>query len=380
MRIRKISEMTPTIRSLRHEDWDDFMRFLERSYGHSRNYFPRYYPQLYRQEEEALSSFMVLEEDGRIVSHVGLFPLELSSLGASIKIGGIGGVATLPEERKKGYMSMLLKHVGNLMKQKGWPLSVLWGDRQRYYPFGWDIAGLKYSLTITTRSLERAHVKPVKVEEVSPEEAAPKVEKIHSSLKMRVERRHYVLTLRKQGIRIWVGKEGYAISSGEIGPPSILEVASLDGKEAELVGGVMERCFGDSASVEVNAFDAERLERLVKAASYWEIVPEGLFRIIDITGLLEAFKEFMSGRAEMVRDFELSIGLRLGDDVDTATIYVNNGKVEIEKGSFSRNYVELDEREAVRIFLGGAAVSIGKLRELSVLLPLPVHMPSLDHV
>jgi len=372
--------MTPTIRSLRLEEWDDFMRFLERSYGHSRNYFPRYYPQLYRQEEEALSSFMVLEEDGRIVSHVGLFPLELSSLGARIKIGGIGGVATLPGERKKGYMSMLLKHVGSLMKQKGWPLSVLWGDRQRYYSFGWDVAGLKYSLTITARSLERACVRPVKVEEFSPEEAAPKVERLHSSLKMRIERRHHILALRKQGIRIWIGDEGYAISSGEIGSPRILEVASLEGKEVELVGGVMEHCFGDSASVEVNAFDTERLERLVKAASYWEIVPEGLFRIMDITGLLEAFKDFMSGRAEMVRDFELSIGLRLVDDVDTATIYVNNGKVDIEKGSFSRNYVELDEREAVRIFLGGTAVSIRELRELGMLLPLPVHIPSLDHV
>jgi predicted N-acetyltransferase YhbS len=372
--------MTPAIRSLKPEEWDDFLRFLERSYGHSRNYFPRYYPQLYRQEKEALSSFIVLEENGRIVSHVGLFPLELFSLGTRIKIGGIGGVATLPEERKKGYMSMLLKHVGNLMKQKGLPLSVLWGDRQRYYPFGWDIAGLKYSLTITARSLERAHVKPVKVEEVSPEDAVLNVEKLHGFLRMRVERKNHAFILKKEGIRIWIGKEGYAISSGEIGSPRILEAASPEGKEAELVGGVMERCFGDSASIEVNAFDTERLERLLKAASYWEIVPEGLFRIIDITGLLEAFKEFMSSRAEMVRDFELSIGLRLGDDVDTATIYVNNGKVDIEKGVFSRNYVELDEREAVRIFLGGAAVNIGDLRELGMLLPLPVHIPSLDHV
>ncbi|MBO3831852.1 MAG: GNAT family N-acetyltransferase [Candidatus Brockarchaeota archaeon] len=372
--------MTPIIRSLKLEEWDAFMRFLEKCYGHSRNYFPRYYPQLYRREEEALSSFIVVEEDGKIVSHVGLFPLDLVSLNARATAGGIGGVATLPEERNKGYMSMLLKHAGSVMKQKGWPLSVLWGDRQRYYPFGWDAAGLKYLLTITTRSLERAGVKPAKVEEVSSEEAAPKVEDLHSALKMRVERKHHILILKKQGIRIWLGNEGYVVSSGEIGSPKILEVVSKEGREPELVRGVMESCYGNSASVEVNAFDAERFERLLKAASCWEIVPEGLFRIIDITGLLKAFEKVLSSRAEMTRDFELSLGLRLDNDVDAATVFVNNGRVNVEKGKLSKNYVELDEREAVRILLGGTMPNTRKLGKLSMLLPLPVHVPLLDHV
>ncbi|MEM3956608.1 MAG: GNAT family N-acetyltransferase [Thermoproteota archaeon] len=372
--------MAPVVRSLKLEEWDDFMRFLERCYGHSRNFFTNRFPQLYRREEDALQSFMVVEEGGRIVSHVGLFPLELVSLGARIMVGGIGGVSTLPGERNKGYMSMLLKHAGSVMKQKNWPLSVLWGDRQRYYSFGWDIAGLKYSLTITTRSLERAGVKPVEVEEVPPEEAVLKIESLHSTLKMRVERKSHLLTLKKQGIRIWLAKEGYVVSSGEIGPPTILEVVSKKGGEPELVRGVMERCFGDSASVEVNAFDTERLERLLKAASYWEIIPEGLFRIVDITGLLKAFEKVLSSRAEMLRDFDLSLGLKLDNDVDTATIFVNNGKVSVEKGVLSKNYVELDEREAVRFFLGGNPPNIEKLRELSMLLPLPVHVPSLDHV
>jgi len=370
--------MSHTIRSLRLEEWGDFMLFLERCYGHSRNYFPRHYPQLYRREEDALSSFIILEKDGRIISHVGLFPLELFSLGARVIAGGIGGVATLPEERRKGYMSMLLKHVSDVMKKNGWPLSVLWGDRQRYYPFGWDIAGLKYFLTITTRSLERANVKPVEVEEVSHEDAVSKVESLHRSLKMRVERKNYNLILKKQGIRIWLANEGYVISSGEVGPPRILEVVSREGREPELVRGVMERCYGDSASVEVSAFDSERLEHLLRAASHWEIVPEGLFRIIDITGLLKAFEKILSSKA--VRDFELSIGLRLGENVDTATVFVNNGRFNVEKDKLTNNYVELDEREAVRIFLGGTPPDSNKLGELSMLLPLPLHIPSLDHV
>lgn len=372
--------MSPNIRTLKLEEWDSFMRFLERCYGHSRNYFPRFYPQLYRREEDALSSFIVLEEGGKIVSHVGLFPLELVSFGAHITVGGIGGVATLPEERKKGYMSKLLEYTCNIMKQNDFPLSVLWGDRQRYYSFGWDIAGLKYSLTITTRSLEWVGTKAAEVKEVSPEDAVSFVEKLHNTLQLRVNRKHHILNLKKQGIRIWVGSEGYVISSGEIGSPRILEVVSLEGKEPELIKGVMEHCFGDSASVEVNAFEIERLERLLKVASYWTTIPEGQFRIIDVTSLFKAFRGPLSIRAKMVKDFELSIGLRFGNEVDTTTIFVSGGEVSVEKGKHSKNYVELDEREAVRIFLGGSTIDDRKVKELSTLLPLPVHVPSLDHV
>lgn len=372
--------MSLNIRTLRLEEWDDFMRFLEKSYGHSRNFFPRSYPQLYRKEEDALSSFIVLEDNGKIVSHVGLFPLEVVSFGTHIKVGGIGGVATLPEERKKGYMSKLLNYAYQVMKQNGWPLSVLWGDRQRYYSFGWDIAGLKYSLTITTRSLDWAGTKATKVDEVSPEDAVSFIEKLHSTLKLRVERKNHLLNLKKQGIRIWIGKEGYVVSSGEIGSPRILEVVSSEGKEPELIRGVMERCFGDSASVEVNAFDTGRLERLLKVASHWTIVPEGQFRIIDITNLLEAFKEVLLSKAKMVKDFDLSIGLKFNNEVDIATVFVKDGEVSISRGKHSKNYVELDEREAVSIFLGGSTLSFEKVRELSMLLPLPIHIPSLDHV
>ncbi|MEM0259461.1 MAG: GNAT family N-acetyltransferase [Thermoproteota archaeon] len=372
--------MSPNIRTLKLEEWDDFMRFLERSYGHSRNFFPRSYPQLYRKEKDALSSFIVLEENGKIVSHVGLFPLEVVSFGARIKVGGIGGVATLPEERKKGYMSKLLDYAYQLMKQNGWPLSVLWGDRQRYYSFGWDIAGLKYSITITTRSLDWNNVKATEVNEVSPEDAVSFVEKLHGNLKLRVERKNYILNLKKQGIRIWTGKEGYVISSGEIGSPRLIEVVSSEGKEPELIRGVMERCFGDSASIEVSAFDTDRLERLIKVASFWTIVPEGQFRIIDIASLLEAFKGLLSSRAKMVKDFDISLGLKFGSDVDVATIFVKDGEVSISKGKHSKNYIELDEREAVPILLGGSNLSLEKVRELSLLLPLPIHIPSLDHV
>jgi len=372
--------MNEIIRTVRAEEWDEFLRFLELCYGHSRDYFPRYLTQLYRAEDEALSSFLVLEKDRRIVSHVGLFPLEIVSFGTHVTVGGIGGVATLPEERGKGHMSRLLNHAAEIMRERGWPLSVLWGDRQRYHAFGWEIAGVKYSLYMTVRSFDRAKVGAAKVRETSLEEATPVVGRIQSILPLRVNRKHTDLNLRKQGIRIWTSDEGYVLSSGEAGSPRILEVASPEKKEPELVRGVMERCYGDSASLYINAFDSERLGRLLRATSEWTLVPEGQFRIIELAGLLESFERLLSERAKIARDFEVSIGLRLRDRVDIATISVKGGEFRISRGRKSVNHIELDERDGVRSFLGGPSADLLRLGGLTTILPLPIHVPSIDHV
>lgn len=373
--------MNEAVRTVRVDEWTDFIRFLERCYGHRWNYFPATYPELYRTDEDALSCFLVLEKEGRIVSHVGLFPLEVSSLGMRMTVGGIGGVATLPEHRRKGYMSMLLNHAAELMKERGWPLSVLWGDRQRYYSFGWERAGLKYSMTITRRALDRANVKSNPIRETSPEDALETVRRLHAMLPMRVERKRLLGVLRKPHVRIWLGEDGYVISSGSgYDPPDILEVASEGGGERELVRAVMERCFQNSATIRISAFDKERLNRLLTIASNWGLEPEGQFRIISLTGLLNPFSRILSERAGNLRDFHQSVGLRFSDTVDTATLSLTNRTFHVTNRSEPGSYLELNECEGVRLFLGGPQQPDEHARDLTALLPLPVHIPELDHV
>lgn len=373
--------MSETIRTVRADEWDEFMRFIEYSYGLPRNFSKSYYPELYRPEEDALSCFLIVERDGKIVSHVGLFPLEVVCFRASITVGGIGGVGTLPEYRGKGYMSRLLDHAVDLMKERGWPLSVLWGDRQRYRSFGFDYAGIKYSLTITARSLDRIGVKASMVKEVSPEEASPVIERLNSLLPLRVKRKRQHLSLKKQGVRTWLSDEGYVLSSGWGGETiEILEVASGEGNEPGLIRGVMERCYKNSARVHVNGFDGDRLTRLLEVASGWSVAPEGQFRIIDLTKLLEPFQGLLSERAESLRDFELSIGLKFRDDVDAATISVRDRKVGIARGRKTDNYIEFDECDGVRLFLGGPSQGWRIAGQLMSLLPLPLQIPPIDHV
>lgn len=366
------------IRTVRADEWEEFQRFLERSYGHSKGFFTRYYPHIYRTDEEALGCFFVLEKDGRIVSHVGLFPLECVALGCKLTVGGIGGVATLPGERGKGYMSRLLRHVIGRMKERGYPLSGLGGDRQRYNAFGWDLAGMKYTLTFTHRSMERAGVVPAEVEEVTPQEASFEVERLLGTIPLRVERKRTLPAIDRPGVRAWLSEDGYVLSKGEaFGPHQILELASPTGREPELIRAVMERSFSGEVSLQMSAWDEERLARLMPSAAGWGAGPDWCYRIVDLAGLLKAYRGWLEGRAKGVAPFELSVGIRFQDEVQQATIFLRDGKPEVARGRHADMYFELDALEGVRTLLGGPSRRLGNL---SALLPLPIHIPPLDHV
>src|SRR3990172_4831266 len=98
----------------------------------------REYPHLYGDMERHLEWCRVVTHEGRIVSHVGVYPLPFVSFGRRMLAGGIGAVATDPAHRGQGLMAVLLDHPTRYMKHHGMPLSILWGDRTRYARFGWE--------------------------------------------------------------------------------------------------------------------------------------------------------------------------------------------------------------------------------------------------
>jgi predicted acetyltransferase len=58
--------------------------------------------------------------------------------GRSLKVAGIGSVATHPNFRKRGLMTRLMKYVDGQMVKEGYDLSILWGDRSRYGHFDYE--------------------------------------------------------------------------------------------------------------------------------------------------------------------------------------------------------------------------------------------------
>lgn len=80
-----------------------------------------------------------LYRNGRLVTQCALYPLRVAHGGdGTIPAGGIGLVATPPEERRRGYAARLLREVCNELRSRGTPLSLLSAQRRSFYwRYGW---------------------------------------------------------------------------------------------------------------------------------------------------------------------------------------------------------------------------------------------------
>lgn len=79
------------------------------------------------------STSFVARVGGRIVSHVELLDMPLRYGEAIIHAGAVGGVATLPEWRRRGLASALMKRAIAEMAVREMPLSLLLTGSQPFY-------------------------------------------------------------------------------------------------------------------------------------------------------------------------------------------------------------------------------------------------------
>ncbi len=379
--------MGERIRKAGMNDLELLMRFLERSYGHRRNYFLDNYGYLLRDaagagEKEPAGSYIV-EKDGRILSHVGLYPLYLSCKGVKLNAAGIGNVATAPEARGRGYMGKLLLCATADMEAGGVPLCVLWGDRHRYGHFGWETAGEKLNIVFSGRSFEKAGIRGIReLEEAGPDEAAGKAGEFHGKIDFRAERGgNLEEILGRKDNRVWLAGDGYICGKDGGGRLYVNEVYSSSGNEAGMVLSAMSWCGLDRAEISVSPQDGAAVEKLLPAAASWNISPEGMFRINDWEGFLKPFLPVMEKRARQrgVKDFGIRLGIGTAESREYAGFEIRGGSARLTEAG-AANTEEISGKEAVRLFLGGPFCSRGETDPLGVLLPLPVHVPALDHV
>ena len=130
-------------------DFEEAMDVLNFSFGfeHPHN-FETLLPVLYYPGAEAMSWNWALREEGSIRAIVGVFPLTWKLGDATLRIAGVGGVSCHPRYRKRGFMGQLMRHCVEAMREEGYPLSWLGGQRQRYGYYGYEKCGINYQLSL----------------------------------------------------------------------------------------------------------------------------------------------------------------------------------------------------------------------------------------
>jgi predicted acetyltransferase len=131
--VLRFTLMKPLIyRPLPESDYEQFARVEAEAFGVE----PR--DVLARLAGDDGAERRALYVDGRIVAQLELYPLEVLAGMHALPFGGIGGVASPPEARRRGYVGRLLHELCDELRARGISLSILHPFRAAFYrQFGW---------------------------------------------------------------------------------------------------------------------------------------------------------------------------------------------------------------------------------------------------
>ena len=118
----------------------DLINYVFRSLQDRRPSMGGDYPQFLN--ESNADNLRIIRKDGKVISQVGIYPVDVRVKDTVLKVGGIGSVATDPDYQRKGYAGMLLEDCIRKMKGEAYDLSILWTGIDDYYrKLGWENGG-----------------------------------------------------------------------------------------------------------------------------------------------------------------------------------------------------------------------------------------------
>jgi len=142
-----------TIRSLGEDELEDMLELTSLSYNSSVEAFRGIY------EKDPFYSFeltRVAEHKGSLISYMRAAPRTIWIGSGRMRMGGIAEVCTHPRYRKMGIASRLLRDIILLMKDRGYPVSMLYGNPAFYGKIGWERCSIVHELRVNRTSLPRS--------------------------------------------------------------------------------------------------------------------------------------------------------------------------------------------------------------------------------
>jgi len=122
-----------------------------------------------RVTDEERSHKVELLADGLSTSWLWVNDIEVKVGRSYLKMGGIGGVGTLEEQRMKGYSKRVLEHSVDYMAKRDYDISMLYGIPDYYSKWGYASTLPDYKITVPLRNAKRAreglHARPMMKED-----------------------------------------------------------------------------------------------------------------------------------------------------------------------------------------------------------------------
>lgn len=342
--------------------------------GTAFNIAPKEWPSPETIGDEELEWIRVVSVDGRVVSCLTVLPMQIYIAVAKVPMGGIGQVATLEQERNKGYASALMRDTLRLLRQRGLCTSALFPFSFRYYrKFGYELAGNHCHFWSRPGNIpafrEREHCRPIRID--SDLKLITQLYERHCQIRscglVRSPAR-WVQLLNgngKHGVIYERGEaRGYLIYSDEIDYHGlrvfrVQELVANGPESARGLVGYMATFDGESIEWSTTVSDLAAVGLLATVAPLREgFKPRGIatvrpmfqFRVVDVLSAVKA-------RSPEWRWLEGELSLAVRDEINTenndpVAIGCKDGTVQIVRGHRTEQCLEADIRIFSQLFCG----------------------------
>jgi predicted acetyltransferase len=327
-----------------------------------------------RIHDEDLEWIRLVAVDGRVVSCLTILPMQVYIGVARVPLGGIGQVATLAEERNKGYASALMRDTLRLLPQRGLCTSALFPFSFRYYrKFGYELAGNHCQFWSRPGNIpafrERERCRPIQLE--GDLKLIGQLYERHCQIRScnlvrPPERWTQLLNGNgKQGVLYENGDaRGYLIFSDEIDYHGlrvfrVQELVSNGPESARALVGYMAGFDGESVEWSATISDLASVGLLAPAAPLREgfkprgiatVRPQFQFRVVDLLDAVKARSpewRWLAGEISLVVRDEINT-----ENNDPVAIGCKDGTVQLVRGHRTEHFLEADIRIFSQIFCG----------------------------
>lgn len=323
-----------------------------------------------------------LKVGGKVASGLTIVDRKMHLGKRAVRIGGIAGVSTVREYRRKGYSRSVMEHALKWMRENGFNMSALFGIPEYYYRYGYHVFMGEHRASVKLRNLHRFVSSSLPGGDI--EATIVDSPSVHSTEIAEIYERHNAdrpgSIVREPGV--WKGfRKGISWEhepktlvverGGEVvgyaaierwPRPDRLEVADVGATSAEAYQAILRRIY-EKASEEKRGEavfhvppDCEMVGLLravgctVESDYPWNA--GGMARIVDLAGFLGEIREELERR---LRGSPVSLGIVMVDDVlgpQEVTVRFDGSGAEVGEGIKAGSVMKASPGTLAQLFLG----------------------------